>query len=296
MSLPGDTAAPSDIAVRPVLSGQCAVLLDVDFTVLCPGEQFSAEGYRAAGARFGLRLDPGRWREAERCAARAVEARRAGRGNVHDDEVYDVIAEAIVTAMGGDDTDRVGVLRRRHRRRLGPLRELLALRDVRPCLTRLRAAGLVVGLVSNTNRDLGEVLDVFALRELVDGAVTSAQVGLFKPAPEIFAAALACVGAAAGETVMVGDSYRDDVEGALAAGLVGRAARPRWAGPGAAPGARAALVHRLARRAARPARPAARDRAAKAPACPDSAPGVSSWASARRACGSRSGTGSCCRR
>jgi putative hydrolase of the HAD superfamily len=46
-------------------------------------------------------------------------------------------------------------------------------------------------------------------------------VGLFKPAPEIFAAALASVGAAAGETVMVGDSYGDDVAGALVAGLAG---------------------------------------------------------------------------
>ena len=63
------------------------------------------------------------------------------------------------------------------------------------------------------------MLDAFDLRHLVDGAVTSVQVGLFKPAREIFAAALACIGAEARETVMVGDSYRDDVEGALAAGL-----------------------------------------------------------------------------
>ena len=95
---------PAD-ELRP--SERRAVLLDVDFTLLRPGKLFSAEGYRAAGARFGLRLDTRRWRDAERCAARAVEARRAGRGNVHDDAVYEVIAAAIVTAMGGDDASRV---------------------------------------------------------------------------------------------------------------------------------------------------------------------------------------------
>lgn len=218
-------ATESALATRPALearlapAGRRAVLLDVDFTLLCPDEQFSAEGYRAAGARFGLRLDPRRWHEAESCAARAVEARRAGRGNVHDDGVYEVIAEAIVTAMGGDDPDRVASCAATIVDAWGRCASFSLYHDVRPCLTRLRAAGLGIGLISNTNRDLGGVLDAFELRGLVDGAVTSAQVGLFKPAPEIFAAALACIGAAAGETVMVGDSYHDDVEGALAAGL-----------------------------------------------------------------------------
>lgn len=241
MSPLGDMAAPSTLAAPPALAGQCAVLLDVDFTLLCPDRQFSAEGYRAAGARFGLRLDPGRWREAERCAARAVEARRAGRGNVHDDEVYEVIAEAIVTAMGGDHPDRVASCAAAIVEAWGCCANFSLYDDVRPCLARLRAAGLGIGLVSNTNRDLNEVLDVFALRELVDGAVTSAQVGLFKPAPEIFAAALACIGAAADETVMVGDSYRDDVEGALAAGLSAVLLDRDGLKQAAAPGARAVL-------------------------------------------------------
>jgi HAD superfamily hydrolase (TIGR01549 family) len=205
--------------IEPRANELCAVLLDVDFTVLRPGELFSAEGYRAAGARFGLSLDPLRWLEAERCAARAVEARRAGRGNVHDDGVYEVIAAAIVTAMGGDDAARVERCAAAIVEAWGCCANFSLYDDVRPCLTRLRDAGLAVGLVSNTNRDLDGVLDAFELRPLVDGAVTSAQVGLFKPAPEIFAAALTCVGAAACDTVMVGDSYRDDVEGALAAGL-----------------------------------------------------------------------------
>jgi HAD superfamily hydrolase (TIGR01549 family) len=196
-----------------------AVLLDVDFTILRPGELFSAEGYRAAGARFGLHLDPLRWHEAEHRAARAVEARRAGRGNTHDDEVHEVIAAAIVTAMGGHDAVQVERCAAAIVEAWGCCANFSLYDDVRPCLTRLRDAGLSIGLVSNTDRDLDGVLDAFDLRRLVDGTVTSAQVGLFKPAPEIFVAALACVGATSSDTVMVGDSYRDDVEGALAAGL-----------------------------------------------------------------------------
>ncbi len=206
-------------ASAPRTSAPRAVLLDVDFTLLRPNELFSAEGYRAAGARFGLRLDTQRWREAERSAARAVEARRAGRGNVHDDAVHGIIAAAIVTGMGGRDAARVERCAAAIVEAWGRVVNFSLYDDARPCLTRLRDAGLAVGLISNTTRDLDELLDAFDLRHLVDGAVTSAQVGLFKPAREIFVAALATIGADARETVMVGDSYRDDVEGALAAGL-----------------------------------------------------------------------------
>ena len=203
------------------VAGLRAVLLDVDFTVLRPSALFSAEGYRATGARFGLSLDPGCWVTAERHAHAAVKARRAGRGNAHDDAVYEVIAEAIVTAMGGGEPATVARCAAAIVDEWSRCENFSLYDDVKPCLERLRAAGLAVGLVSNTNRDLGEVLESFALAGLVDGAVTSSEIGLFKPAPEIFAAALEAVGAAAAETVMIGDSYGDDIEGARGAGLAG---------------------------------------------------------------------------
>jgi FMN phosphatase YigB (HAD superfamily) len=198
-----------------------AVLFDVDFTVLRPSDLFSAEGYRKTGARFGLSLDPGRWDVAQRCAYTAVKARRAGRGNAHDDAVYEIIAEAIVTAMGGGEPGPVARCAAAIVDEWGHCENFSLYGDARPCFERLRAAGLAVGLVSNTNRDLGEVIESFSLADLVAGAVTSSEVGLFKPAPEIFAAALDVVGATAGEAVMICDSYGDDVEGALAAGLAG---------------------------------------------------------------------------
>jgi len=203
-----------------------AVLLDVDFTVLRPGASFSVEGYCATAARFGLRLDPDRWREAERRAAAAVAARREERGDRHDEGVHLSIAEAIVTAMGERDgetpaPEAVELCAAAIVEAWGRPENFALYDDVRPCLARLRGAGLAVGLISNTTRDLDELIAAFALGDLVDGAVTSAQVGVFKPAPAIFAAALERIGAAAGEAVMVGDSRNDDVAGALAAGLAG---------------------------------------------------------------------------
>ena len=58
-------------------------------------------------------------------------------------------------------------------------------------------------------------------RRFVDAAVTSFEVGELKPSPKIFHAALDAVGARAAEAVMVGDSYEDDVHGALALGIAG---------------------------------------------------------------------------
>lgn len=53
----------------------------------------------------------------------------------------------------------------------------------------------------------------------VEHLVTSEEIGVSKPAPGIFAHALARVGAAPSEAVMLGDAWVADVEGARAAGV-----------------------------------------------------------------------------
>jgi len=76
-----------------------------------------------------------------------------------------------------------------------------------------------MGLVSNTSRDLDEIVAAFALAEYIEVAVASVEIGLAKPSPAIFGVALERAGVAAGEAVMVGDSVEDDVRGALACGM-----------------------------------------------------------------------------
>ncbi len=91
--------------------------------------------------------------------------------------------------------------------------------DVSTALARLRARGLTLVVVSNWDVSLPAVLRHVGLDGMVDGVVTSAEVGHPKPASAIFAAALALAGCAPGQAVHVGDSLAQDVRGALAAGI-----------------------------------------------------------------------------
>ncbi|HXB66437.1 MAG TPA: HAD-IA family hydrolase [Solirubrobacteraceae bacterium] len=91
--------------------------------------------------------------------------------------------------------------------------------DAHPALARLRARGQALVVVSNWDASLPTVLHEAGLGELVDGVVTSAEVGHAKPARAIFDAALGLAGSSPARTVHVGDSIEHDVCGALAAGI-----------------------------------------------------------------------------
>jgi len=91
--------------------------------------------------------------------------------------------------------------------------------DVAPALRRLRALGLRIVVVSNWDASLHERLLQTGLAPLVDAAVASAELGSAKPGGAIFAHALELAGAPAEAALHAGDSPREDVEGALAAGL-----------------------------------------------------------------------------
>ncbi len=81
-----------------------------------------------------------------------------------------------------------------------------------------------IGIVTN-NRTAEQVdkLQFLGLTELVDALITSEDIGVTKPDPRIFQAALDRLHARAEETVMVGDNWLADVVGALAVGI-----RPLW--------------------------------------------------------------------
>jgi putative hydrolase of the HAD superfamily len=91
--------------------------------------------------------------------------------------------------------------------------------DTVPALEALRAAGVRLVAASNWDVSLHEQLDRTGLTPLLDGAVSSAEVGAPKPDPEIFVRALALAGAGPEEALHVGDDVEADVGGALAAGL-----------------------------------------------------------------------------
>ena len=99
-----------------------------------------------------------------------------------------------------------------------------------PALKALAAAGLKMGLISNTQRPLDEFAAHFALHDLFSAAISSAELGFLKPHPAIFEAALAALGVPAAEAVMVGDSVKADIEGARQIGM--RAVLVRRSGAG----------------------------------------------------------------
>ena len=190
-----------------------AVLFDVDFTLARPGPELGPDGYRRAGERHGLVLDPGRY-EAARLEALASLKRHPELE--HDDEIWVAFTERIVRGMGGDGEaaaacalDLVRAWERHDRFTL--------YEDALPVLAELRARSIKIGLVSNGSRDLDEFVAHHALD--VDCAVGSRAFGRTKPHPEIFRRALELLGVEPGEAAMVGDSYEDDIEGARALGM-----------------------------------------------------------------------------
>jgi putative hydrolase of the HAD superfamily len=90
---------------------------------------------------------------------------------------------------------------------------------VAPALERLRALGLKLVVVSNTNGTLRALLERVGLAARVDLVVDSFEEGVEKPDPRLFRIALERAGACAEITVHVGDLYHVDVVGARAAGL-----------------------------------------------------------------------------
>ena len=91
--------------------------------------------------------------------------------------------------------------------------------EVPATLAELRRMGLALAVVSNWDARLPPLLARLGLGERFAAIVYSSEVGIEKPDPRIFAVALDRLGVAPEEAVHVGDSSREDVEGALAAGM-----------------------------------------------------------------------------
>ena len=91
--------------------------------------------------------------------------------------------------------------------------------DVEPALRELRERGTTLVIASNWDCSLPDWLGPAGILDLVDGVVTSAEVGAAKPSPRVFERALGIAGVEPGEALHVGDKVDNDVEGAAAAGV-----------------------------------------------------------------------------
>ncbi len=98
-------------------------------------------------------------------------------------------------------------------------RELRLFADVQPAVAEIKRRGLALGLISNTDRDVGPLCDDLGVAESFDFILSSCTVGFEKPDPRIFYLALDLAGVAPQEAIHVGDQYKSDVIGARAAGI-----------------------------------------------------------------------------
>lgn len=190
-----------------------AVLFDVDFTLARPGPELGGEGFRRAGERHGLRLDPDRYEEARLGAIADLQRHPE---LVHDGEVWLAFTEDVLRRMGGDPV-RARACAAELVRGWEQHENFFLYDDALPALEAVRAHGLKVGLVSNGQRDLEEFAAHHRLE--VDVAVGSLAHGRQKPHPSIFEAALGALGVTAAQAAMVGDSAEDDIAGAAALGM-----------------------------------------------------------------------------
>jgi putative hydrolase of the HAD superfamily len=105
----------------------------------------------------------------------------------------------------------------------------------------LRAAGVTLGIVSNSEGKLAELLAEIGIADVFGAIIDSGRIGIEKPDPRIFAAALDALSVPRDTpAIHIGDLYKADIGGALSAGW-----RAIWYGAHATPvdDARVAIAH-----------------------------------------------------
>ena len=194
-----------------------AVFFDVDFTLIYPGPMFRGEGYRAFAARYGMDIDAAKFPQAVAGAAPLLDGPEDA---PYDAEVFVVYTRRIVEGMGGTGPNLDACAREMYAE-WAACQHFELYEEVPDVLRELAAAGLRIGLISNSHRCLASFQSHFELQGLISATVSSSEHGFMKPHPSIFSAALQLVDARPAEAVMVGDSLKHDVEGAIRAGMRG---------------------------------------------------------------------------
>ncbi len=176
---------------------------------------FRGEGYQAFCARYGIDADPAKFEAAVASAAPLLDGPDEA---MYDAEIFVAYTRHVIEQMGGAGP-RIDACAREIYAEWAACQHFDLYDDVIDTLTTLSAAGLRMGLISNSHRCLASFQSHFDLQGLIAAAVSSSEHGFMKPHPSIFAAALALVDVRSDEAVMVGDSIPQDVEGALRAGM-----------------------------------------------------------------------------
>lgn len=192
-----------------------AVFFDVDFTLIFPGPTFLGEGYRRFCSSYGIEVDPALFEAAAAASSFILDEVEE---QIYSHDLFVHYTASIIEQMGGRGP-RVVEAAREIYEQWASNHHFEMYDDAAPVLRALQERGLKVGIISNSHRSLDAFCEHFALRSLVHASVSSSEHGYMKPHHSIFDAALEKAGVPAAAALMVGDSLKHDVEGALAAGM-----------------------------------------------------------------------------
>lgn len=192
-----------------------AVFFDVDFTLIYPGPTFQGEGYRRECAAHGVDVDPLRFDAATAASSFILDEVE---DQIYTHDLFVHYTASIIEHMGGRGGKVIEAAREIYDQ-WSVNHHFELYEDVAPVLTQLSKSGLIVGAISNSHRSLDAFCDHFSLGGLITVSVSSAEHGYMKPHRSIFDKALAKAGVRPEEAVMVGDSIKHDIDGALAIGM-----------------------------------------------------------------------------
>jgi putative hydrolase of the HAD superfamily len=203
--IPGPQKAP-----RPIK----AVFFDVDFTLIYPGPTFQAEGYCRACAAYGIAVNPAKFDDATAASSFILDEVEE---QIYKHDIFIDYTASIIEKMGGRGEHVIEAARQIYEQ-WSVNHHFEMYDDVAPVLEALQKRGTIVGVISNSHRSLDAFREHFSLANIISVSVSGAAHGYMKPHRSIFDAALDRAGVAAGEAMMVGDSLKHDIEGALNAG------------------------------------------------------------------------------
>lgn len=196
-----------------------AVLFDAGATLLYPDPPVE-EVYARVFADDGAQFSPERLRDA--LAETWVEIQRDNRGDryggVRGEPAFwrDFLTRVRSLLDGGGISDEAFGSLASHFRRAEAWR---VYPDVLPTLERLAESGVALAVVSNWDSYLPRLLELSGLSPFFRTVSVSAIEGTGKPAPEIFRRTCERLAIETGHALHVGDSLREDFDGARGAGL-----------------------------------------------------------------------------
>ncbi|HUQ87111.1 MAG TPA: HAD family hydrolase [Vicinamibacterales bacterium] len=191
-----------------------AVFFDVDFTLIYPGPTFQAQGYQRACAAHGIEVDPTKFDEATAASSFILDDVEE---QIYTHDVFIHYTASIIEKMGGRGANVVEAARAIFEQ-WSVNHHFEMYDDVAPVLETLQKRGTIVGVISNSHRSLDAFREHFSLANIITVSVSGAEHGYMKPHRSIFDAALDRAKVKADEALMVGDSFKHDIEGALNAG------------------------------------------------------------------------------